>query len=139
MNNITKKLLELVSDYKGSFDGAYNIRENGECAGRQSSKNIIIEPKLDKPGIDVTVKDGTKGEVVYIPSCVTMGGIDDVVYNDFHIGKDCDIKIISGCGVHTEDDSMAKHNGIHHFFLAENAKVHYEEKHVGTGDGKGIH
>ena len=26
MNKITEKLLSIVSDYKGSFDGAYNIR-----------------------------------------------------------------------------------------------------------------
>ncbi len=137
MNAITKKLLELVSDFKGSFKGAYNIREDGLCAGRVSSENIKIEPKSDKPGLDITVRPGTKGETVYIPACVTKGGVDDLVYNDFYVGENADIVIVAGCGVHTEDDGEARHNGIHRFFIGENAKVRYEEKHVGTGDGKG--
>ena len=138
MNKITEKFLELVSDYTGSFKGAFNIRENGKCVGRESSPNIIIESKREMPGIDVTVLPGTRGETVYIPSCVTEGGIDDVVYNDFHIGRDCDIKIVSGCGVHTDDDTMAKHNGIHHLYIGENSRVLYEEKHMGTGLGDGM-
>ena len=51
MNNITDTLLRLVSDFKGSFDGAFNIREDGECAGRQSTEHIQIESKTDAPGI----------------------------------------------------------------------------------------
>lgn len=137
INDITKKLLELVSDFKGDFKGAYNIREDGQCAGRVSSKNIIIESKKDKPGLDITILPGTKGETVYIPACVTKGGIDDLVYNDFFVGENADVVIIAGCGVHTEDDSEARHNGVHRFYVGENAKVRYEEKHVGTGKGKG--
>lgn len=137
INSITKELLKIVSDFKGSFNGAYNIRENGQCAGRQSSKNIKIESKKDLPGLDITVLPNTKGEVVYIPACVNKGGIDDLVYNDFHIGENSDIVIVAGCGVHTDDDAEARHNGIHRFFVGENARVRYEEKHVGTGDGNG--
>ena len=137
MNEITKKLLEVVSDFKGSFKGAFNIRENGQCAGRVSSKNIKIETKTDKPGIDITVLPNTKDEVVYIPACVTAGGIDDKVYNDFYIGSDADITIVAGCGVHTDSDEEARHNGIHRFFIGENSKVRYEEKHIGTGEGNG--
>ena len=37
MNKITEQLLKAVSDWKGNFKGAYNIREDGGCAGRQSS------------------------------------------------------------------------------------------------------
>lgn len=137
MKDITKKLLELVSDFKGNFQGAYNIREDGQCAGRVSSENIIIESKKDKPGLDITIRPGTKGETVYIPACVTKGGIDDLVYNDFFVGEDADVLIVAGCGVHTEDNSEARHNGIHRFFIGENAKVRYEEKHIGTGKGEG--
>ncbi len=137
MNDITKKLLEMVSNFKGSFKGAYNIREDGQCAGRVSSENIKIESKTDKPGLDITILPGTKGETVYIPACVTKGGIDDLVYNDFYVGENADIVIVAGCGVHTEDDSEARHNGIHRFFIGENARVRYEEKHIGTGDGTG--
>ena len=139
MNSITEKLLELVSDFKGSFNGAYNIRENGKCAGRVSSKNIKIESKKDKPGLDITVLPGTKDEVVYIPACVTKGGVDDLVYNDFFIGEDADIVIVAGCGVHTDSHETSRHNGIHRFFVGENARVRYEEKHIGTGTGDGKH
>ena len=138
INEVTKNLLEMVSDYKGEgFQGAYSLRQNGTCVDSMSSKNVQITSKTDKPGIIVHVAPGTKGETVYIPSCVTQGGIDDVVYNDFYVGEDCDITIKSGCGVHTDDDSLAKHNGIHRFFVGPRARVHYEEKHMGTGVGSG--
>ena len=137
MNSITKKLLEIVSDYKGDFKGAFNIREDGQCAGRSSSKNIKIESKTDKPGLDITIKPGTKGETVYIPACVKKGGVDDLVYNDFYVGEGADVLIVAGCGVHTDTHDTARHNGIHRFFVGENAHVVYEEKHVGTGKGDG--
>ena len=133
MNSITKKLLELVSDFTGSFNGAYNIREDGQCAGRMSSENIKIESKTDNPGLDITVRPGTKDEVVYIPACVTKSGIDDLVYNDFYIGENADVLIVAGCGVHSDGEEEARHSGIHRFFIGENARVHYEEKHIGTG------
>ena len=55
MNTITEKLLQAVSDFKGEFKGAYNIRENGECAARQSTPHIHIESKQDKPGLDIRI------------------------------------------------------------------------------------
>lgn len=137
MNNITDTLLRLVSDFKGSFDGAFNIREDGECAGRQSTEHIQIESKTDAPGIIVRVMPGTKGETVYIPACVTRGNLDDLVYNDFYIGEGADVKIVAGCGVHTDDEQEARHNGIHRFFLDKDSHVLYEEKHIGTGKGTG--
>lgn len=42
MNGITEKLLGIVSDWAGSFNGAFNIRENGQCAGRQSTAHMIV-------------------------------------------------------------------------------------------------
>ena len=138
MLSVTEQLLKIVSEFQGSFTGAYNIRENGQCAGRQSSKNIRIESKQDAPGLEIHVLPGTKGETVYIPACVTHGDIDDLVYNDFYIGEGADIVIVAGCGVHTEDGHDARHNGIHRFFLEKDAHVLYKEKHVGTGSGKGL-
>ena len=35
----TEEILKIVSDFKGKFNGAFNIREDGQCAGRQSSKD----------------------------------------------------------------------------------------------------
>lgn len=137
MNKITEKLLSLVSDLSGTPQGAYNIRVDGGCEGRQSTESIQITPKQDKPGIDITVRPGVKGEKVYIPACVTHSNVSDLVYNDFYIGEDADVTIIAGCGVHSEGEESAQHNGIHRFFVGKNARVFYQEKHIGIGDGSG--
>ncbi len=138
MNQITKDLLREVSEWTGEFPGAYNIREDGASAGRRSTENISIETKADGPGLVIRVRPGTKGETVSIPALVTKGGIDDLVYNDFFIGEGADITIVAGCGVHTEDGSSSRHNGIHRFFLEKDAHVKYLEKHLGTGHGAGL-
>ena len=136
MNQVTEELLKAVSDFTGTFNGAYNIREDGMCAGRKSSKNIKIESKEDKPGINVRIAPGTKGERVYIPACVTHSNVDDLVYNDFYVGEGADVVIVAGCGVHADNEGEAKHNGVHRFFLGKGSRVLYEEKHLGTGRGK---
>jgi len=139
MNEITKSLLAKISDWNGAdYKGAYNIREDGACAARKSSDHITIESKTDKPGLDIRIDAGTKGESVSIPACVTHGDVDDLVYNDFYVGEDADVVIVAGCGVHTETGEPARHNGIHRFFLAKGARVKYLEKHIGTGHGIGI-
>ena len=138
MKEITKKLLKLVSDWAGDFRGAYNIREDGGCTGRQSTEHIKIDSKKDEPGLDIHILPGTVGESVSIPACVTHGDVDDLVYNDFYVGKDADVTIIAGCGVHTETGEPARHNGIHRFFLEPGSHVKYIEKHIGTGHGTGI-
>ncbi len=137
MNEITKELLRQVSDYKDGYEGAYNIRENGGCAGRKSTEHIRIESKTDAPGLEIHILPGTKGETVSIPACVTHGGVDDIVYNDFFVGEGADVLIVAGCGVHLETGEPARHNGIHRFFLSKNSHVIYQEKHVGTGNGLG--
>ena len=138
MNKITEKLLSEISDWDGGFQGAFNIREDGQCAGRRSSPNIQIDSKEDGPGLVIHIKPGTRKETVYIPACVTHGNIDDLVYNDFYVGEGSDIVIVAGCGVHTDDQEEARHNGIHRFFLEKNSHVLYKEKHIGTGTGKGL-
>lgn len=138
MNSVTKQLLKLVSDWQGDFSGAYNLRENGECAGRQSTEHVKITSKTDLPGLDIRILPGTKGETVSIPACVTHGDVDDLVYNDFYVGEGAEVTIVAGCGVHTENGEPARHNGVHRFFLEKNAHVKYLEKHVGTGGGAGL-
>jgi Fe-S cluster assembly scaffold protein SufB len=138
LSQVTQDLLSLISDWDGKYKGAYNIRVDSTCAGRQSSDNIAILSKEDKPGLEIRVRPGTKGEKVSIPACVTHGNVDDLVYNDFFIGEDADVTIVAGCGVHTTTGEPARHNGIHRFFLAPGARVKYIEKHVGTGKGTGL-
>ena len=137
MKKTTEEILKIVSDFKGKFNGAFNIREDGQCAGRQSSENIKIEPKTDAPGINIIISPNTKDETVYIPACVTKGDVNDVVYNDFFVGEGADVTIVAGCGVHTDDGHDARHNGVHRFFLEKNSNVLYKEKHIGTGKGVG--
>ena len=140
INPVTADMLKIISDYDevSGFNGAYNIREDSKCAGRKSSANITIEPKTDNPGITITVKPHTKGETVYIPACVTHSDVDDLVYNDFYIGEGADVVIVAGCGVHSDGEETARHNGIHRFFLEKDASVLYKEKHIGTGSGSGL-
>jgi len=137
MNKVTQKLLGLVSDLFGKPDGAYNIREDSRCAGRENSEHIRIESKTDKPGIDIIVDAGARGEKVYIPACITHSDVDDLVYNDFYIGEGADVTIVAGCGVHTDGEEDSRHNGIHRFFVGKGARVLYLEKHIGIGEGTG--
>lgn len=138
MNEITREILRQVSDFTGEFSGAYNIREDGLCAGCMSTDHIHITSKEDKPGLDIRVDPGTVGESVSIPACVTHGDVDDLVYNDFFIGAGADVVIVAGCGVHTSNGEPARHNGIHRFFLGKGSRVKYLEKHVGLGQGFGL-
>lgn len=137
MDEIQKTLLMQVADLHEVPAGAYNIRSNGESAGRRSTEHIEIIPKEDKPGIDIYIKPGTKKESVHIPVLMTQTGLKELVYNDFHIGDDCDVTIVAGCGIHNGGDKTSEHSGIHSFFIGKNAKVKYVEKHYGSGEGTG--
>ena len=139
INKTTLDLLREISDLQNGAPefAAYNIRQDSGCAGRRSTKNISITSKTDKPGIDIRIKAGTKGESVYIPACITKSGVDDLVYNDFFVGEGADVTIVAGCGVHTEGEEQSQHNGIHRFFLEKGARVLYLEKHLGEGSGRG--
>ncbi len=137
MDEIQKTLLMQVADLHEVPAGAYNIRADGESAGRQSTEHIEIVPKEDKPGIDIFIKPGTRKESVHIPVLMTQTGLKELVYNDFHIGEDCDVTIVAGCGIHNGGSKTSEHSGIHSFFIGKNAKVRYVEKHYGSGEGTG--
>lgn len=137
MDAIQKGLLEAVADLHEIPTGAYNIRANGQSVGRSSSDHIEIVPKESSDGIDIYIKEGTKNESVHIPVVMSQSGLTEMVYNDFHIGKDCDVTIIAGCGIHNSGDGDSKHDGIHTFYVGENARIKYVEKHYGSGDGHG--
>jgi Fe-S cluster assembly scaffold protein SufB len=137
LETVDEELLNEISDYNGEFKGAYNIRKNGKGIQRKVTENINIVTKTDKPGIDIIVKPNTKFEFVHIPVILTESGLKDVVYNDFFIGKDANVIIIAGCGIHNDHHKNSQHDGIHRFFLEEGAKVKYIEKHYGEGSGDG--
>ncbi len=137
MDAIQRRILMEVAGLEKIPAGAYNIRANGQSAARSVTANIDIVTKEDASGIDIYIKPGTKNESVHIPVVLSQSGLKEVVYNDFHIGADCDVVIVAGCGIHNCGDQDSEHDGIHRFFLEENAKVKYVEKHYGEGDGAG--
>ena len=137
LDSIQKQLLIEVADLHEIPSGAYNIRSNGKSAGRNTTANIDIVNKTDKPGIDIIIKPGTKNESVHIPVLLSEAGIKETVYNDFFIGEGADVVIVAGCGIHNDGDSETEHSGIHTFYVGKNANVKYVEKHYGDGDGNG--
>lgn len=137
MNEQEEKLLEAISDEKFTEKDAYNIRKNGQIVKRKNNPYIDIVPKEDNKGIDVYVKENTLLGIVHIPVILTESGLKDVVYNDFHIGKNSNVIILAGCGIHNDLHNDTEHDGIHRFYLEENAKVKYVEKHYGEGVGTG--
>lgn len=137
MDSIQKNLLEQIADLHGVPEGAYNIRSNGELSARNTTANIDIVTKQDKPGIDIIIKPNTKNESVHIPVIISKTGVEDLVYNDFYVGENADVTIVAGCGIHNTGDSKSEHDGIHTFHIGKNAKVLYVERHYGDGDGNG--
>lgn len=137
LSPIDEELLAEIANIHGMPKGAFNIRKDGQLVERHSSANIEIATKTDNPGIDITIKAGTKGETVYIPVIVTQAGLKDVVYNTFYIEDDCDVTIIAGCGIHNESHQASEHDGIHTFHCGKNSRVKYVEKHYGQGSGTG--
>ncbi len=134
MGTIEQNILKEVAGLDALPVGAYNIRTNGASSARNTTANIDIVTKEDKPGIDIKIKPGTKNESVHIPVVVSQAGLKDMVYNDFFVGEGADVTIVAGCGIHSCGDADSGHDGIHTFFVEKNARVRYVEKHYGEGD-----
>ena len=138
ITEIDQALLEKIADLTGKPVGAFNIRKDSGCEARQSTEHIKITQKTDgKEGIDIRVKDGTRGETCHIPVIISKTGVTEMVYNDFYIGENCDVDIIAGCGIHNSGCNASRHDGVHTFHIGKNSRVHYAEKHYGEGDGEG--
>lgn len=136
MNSLEQKLFEKLTDLHKIPSGAFSLRKNGESQ-ISSTKDIEIVPKKNKNGIDIFVKSNVVGKSLHIPVIITVGGLGDLVYNDFYIGENCDIVIVAGCGIHNKTCKDSIHNGIHSFHVGKNSKVRYVERHIGDGDGEG--
>ena len=137
MNNVDKNLLKEINETLDEKTEVYNIRKNGESIKRKVNSYIDIVTKEDKSGLDIYVKENTLFGIVHIPVIITESGLTDVVYNDFHIGANANVIIMAGCGIHNDLHKNSEHDGIHRFYLEDNAKVKYVEKHYGEGKGKG--
>ena len=130
MDNIDKELLKEIADIEETPNGAYNIRKNGQGIERKVTNNINIVTKKDVSGIDIIVKENTKFEFVHIPVIITESGLKDVVYNDCYIGKNANVVIVAGCGIHNDHHKDSEHNGIHRFFLRNPSVCVFQ--HTGT-------
>ncbi len=137
MNNIDKDLLNEINALEYQVADAYNIRKNGQGIERKVNEYINIVSKENNSGIDIYVKDDTISGIIDIPVIITESGMKDIVYNDFHIGKNSNVTIIAGCGIHNEMHKDSEHDGIHRFFLDEGSKVKYIENHYADGFGNG--
>ena len=137
LNDVQKHILDVVAGMAGIPDGAVNIRSDGKKAYRHNTENIEISSKTDKDGIDIRIKPFTKHEDVHIPVVLTESGLHDKVYNDFFVGEGAEVRIVAGCGIHNCGDCDSEHDGIHTFYIGKNAKVTYQEKHYGEGEGTG--
>ncbi len=137
LDEIQKRLLREIADLHTVPSGAYNIRSNSKLEARNTTANIDIVSKTEKSGIDIYIKPGTKNESVHIPVVLSESGLKETVYNDFHIGEDCDVVIVAGCGINNCGTGDSEHDGVHRFFVGKNSKVKYVEKHYGEGDGRG--
>ena len=136
-DEIQLRLLEEIAELHGVPEGAYNIRSNSEALGRKSTEHIVITPKKEVSGIDITIAPETKNESVHIPVVLTQSGLKETVYNDFYVGEGADVLIVAGCGIDNCGAGDSEHDGVHRFFLKKGAKVRYVEKHYGSGEGKG--
>ncbi len=137
MTDIEKALLEKISNLHKIPSGAFSIRRNGKMLKKSSTTDIEIVEKQDGSGIDIFVKPNVKNKSLHMPVIVTIGGLNDLVYNSFYIGENADVTIIAGCGIHNSTCNDSRHDGIHTFHLAKNSKLKYLETHLGEGEGSG--
>ena len=123
LNDIQKRILEVVSGMANGAQGAVNIRANGKRAYHSNCEGVRIESKTDKEGIDIIIEPGVEANHVYIPVVVTEEGFHDVVYNDFYIGEGAKVTINAGCGIHNCGSCDSEHDGIHTFHEIGRAHV----------------
>lgn len=131
-----KELLNIITN-NTKLEGAFNIRVNGKLLQRNTTEFVDIKTKTDKDGIDIIIKDNTQNQTIAIPVILTSGDICDTVYNDFYIGKNCNVVIVAGCGIDNCSSCKSQHDGVHTFYVGQNSKVTYIERHFGHGEGSG--
>lgn len=137
LDAVTNSVLNAIDASGFRQEGAYNLRYNGQALCHGDSEHIKIKRKEDRPGIDVYISGEARGEQVHIPVVIAKSGVTDIVYNDFYIEEGAEVVIVAGCGIHNSGCNEARHDGIHAFHVGKNAKVVYEEKHYGEGEGTG--
>lgn len=136
-SKLDMNLLNAIADLQEVPAGAINVRRDGQAVIRQSSSQVDIRTNPENNGLVVEVKPGTRDETVHIPVILTRADFQDKVFNTFIIGEDAEVTIIAGCGIHNAGHGESRHDGIHEFIVADNARVRYVEKHYGEGSAQG--
>ena len=127
MNKTEQNLLDQIINLHDIKNASYSIRKNGKCVKKSSNSEIeIVE---SKNGLDFFVKDNVQNKSLHLPVIITVGGLEDTVQNNFYIGKNCNITIVSGCGIHNTSKNKSSHSGNHNFYVGQNSTVKYIEKH----------
>lgn len=137
LDRVTQAILKYIDEAGFRQEGAFNLRHNGAALCHGNSQHVKIVKKEDKQGIDIYIDGETDGEEVHIPVVLDASGFTDKVYNDFHIADGANVVIIAGCGIHNDGHEDSQHDGVHSFFVGNNANVTYKENHYGEGDGSG--
>lgn len=137
IDETTQEVLNKIDEYGFKQEGAFNLRKDGTALCHGDTENIKIVKKEDKSGIDVYISKNAQGEFVHIPVVITSSGLNDEVYNDFHVEAGANVTIVAGCGIHNSGCDDSRHDGIHAFYVGKGATVRYEEKHYGEGPGTG--
>lgn len=137
LDKVTQAILKYIDEAGFKQEGAFNLRHNGQSLCRGNSEHVKIVKKEDKPGIDIYIDGDTDGEEVHIPVVLDASGFTDKVYNDFHIADGANVTIIAGCGIHNDGHADSQHDGVHSFYVGNNANVTYRENHYGEGSGSG--
>lgn len=133
MNEAEKLLNELGFSRQQST--ASNIRQDGKTVQRMISDFTTIVSKPNNSGLEIHVAENARFEIIDIPVLITQSGLRETVQNDIYIGAGANVIILAGCGICNDgcDDSM--HQGVHNFWVGENAKLKYIEQHYATGEG----
>ena len=137
IDRTTERVLAQIDPSGFKQSGAFNLRHNGIALCHGDSEHVKIKKKTDVSGIDVYIDEETNGEAIHIPVVLVASGLNDKVYNDFHIAPGANVVIIAGCGIHNSGCDESRHDGIHTFHVGKGANVRYEEKHYGEGEGTG--
>ena len=75
LDKFDSALLKAVADLPDIPQGAFSLRKNGKSVMVNTTPNINIIRKTDKPGIDIYIRADTKDETVHIPVVITESGI----------------------------------------------------------------
>lgn len=131
-SKLSKLLKNIISiDDENKID---NLRVNGNIFEKKLSDSISIVVSKDKKNIQIIVNDKSNGKI-YLPVIINESGLSDVVTYDYHVGKNSNVEVFSGCLIDNDGNMLSSHEGFHNFYLEPNSSVKYYEKHFGSGIG----